>query len=74
MYNEFMVNHTYYQSMIANRTNRKLIIMAIVAVAIPLVYIVRGKLFSVKKFFIYIIPTALLFFTTAFVAIKDGIV
>lgn len=69
-----MLNHTYYQSMIANRTHRKLVIMAIVAVTIPLLYIVRKKRFSVKKFFIYIMPLALLFFTTAFVGIKDSIV
>lgn len=69
-----MANHTYYQGMIANRTNRKLVIMAIVSVAIPLIYIVRGKVFSVKKFFVYIMPFALLFFTTAFVMIKDSII
>lgn len=74
IYNEFMANHTYYQGMIANRTNRKLVIMAVVSVAIPLVYIVRGKVFSVKKFFVYIMPFALLFFTTAFVMIKDSII
>jgi cell division protein FtsW (lipid II flippase) len=74
IYNEFMANHTYYQSMMANRTNRKLIIMAIISVAIPLIYIVRGKIFSVKKFFVYIMPFALLIFTTAFVIIKDSII
>jgi hypothetical protein len=73
IYNEFMANHTYYQTMIASRTNRKLLIRAIVAVMIPLVYIVRGKIFSAKKFFVYIIPAALMLYTTAFVVVKDSI-
>ena len=74
IYNEFMANHTYYQTMIASRTNRKLFIWAIAAIMIPLVYIVRGKLFSIKRFFVYIIPITLMIYSTAFVVIKNGII
>jgi len=74
IYNEFMANHTYYQGMLASWTNRKLVLRAIVAVAIPLLYIVRGKVFSVKRFFLYYIPTSLLVYTTAFVMSKDAII
>ena len=74
IYNEFMANHTYYQSMLANWMNRKLFIRAIVAVCIPLMYIVRGKVFSIKKFFMYIVPITLIVYTTVFVSIKDSII
>lgn len=74
IYNEFMANHTYYQTMLASWVNRKLFIRAIVAVCIPLLYIVKGKLFSVKKFFMYIIPVTLLLYTTVFVVVKDAII
>jgi hypothetical protein len=59
IYNEFMANHTYYQTMLASRANWKLFVWAIVAVLIPLVYIIKGKTFSVKSFFMYVIPTTL---------------
>lgn len=74
IYNEFMANHTYYNSMFANRTNRKLFIGAIIAVCIPLFYIVRSKIFSVKKFFLYIIPLTLLLYSAVFVMFKDSII
>lgn len=74
IYNEFMANHTYYQGMLASWTNRKLVIRAIIAVSIPVMYIVRSKIFSVKKFFMYIMPIAIAVFTTAFVVVKDSII
>lgn len=74
IYNEFMANHTYYQTMLASRVNRKLVIWSIVAVCIPIMYIIRSKIFSVKKFFFYIIPITLIVFTTAFTLVKDSII
>src|SRR5574344_1767795 len=74
IFNEFMANHTYYQGMLASRTNRKLVIRSVVAVCIPLIYIIRSKVFSVKKFFLYIIPITLMFYTTVFIVVKDTIV
>lgn len=74
IYNEFMANHTYYQTMLASRVNWKLVIWSIIAVCIPIVYIIRSKVFSVKKFFMYIIPITLIVFTTAFTVIKDSII
>ena len=74
IYNEFMANHTYYQWMLASRVNRKLVIRSIIAVCIPIAYIIRSKVFSVKRFFMYIIPLTLIVFTTAFTVIKDSII
>jgi len=74
IYNEFMANHTYYQTMLSSRDNRKLVIRSIIAVCIPIVYIIRSKVFSVKKFFVYILPLTLMVFTTAFTLVKDSIV
>ncbi len=74
IYNEFMTNHTYYQTMLASRANWKLVIWGIVAVCIPIAYIIRSKVFSVKKFFVYIIPITLVVFTISFTMIKDSIV
>ncbi len=74
IYNEFMANHAYYQTMLASRVNRKLIIRSIVAVCIPIAYIIRSKVFSVKRFFITIIPLTLMFYTAAFTMVKGGIV
>lgn len=74
IYNEFMANHTYYQTMLASRANWKLFVWAIVAVLIPLVYIIKGKTFSVKSFFMYVIPTTLWLYTTIFVVTKDTII
>lgn len=74
IYQEFMANHTYYHAMLASRENRKLFIRSIIAVCIPLAYIIRSKVFSVKKFFMYIIPITLMLYTTVFIVIKDSIV
>jgi len=74
IYNEFMSNHSYYQTMLASRMNRKLVLRSIVAVCIPIAYIIRSKIFSVKKFFMYIIPLTLMVYTTVFVVIKDTII
>ena len=69
-----MANHTYYQTMLTTWPNWNLVIWSIVSVCIPLIYIVRSKVFSLKKFFIYVLPVALMVFTTAFTLIKDSII
>lgn len=74
IYREFMANHTYYTTMLASRANRKLVIRGLISVAIPIAYIIRSKVFSVKKFFLYIIPITLIVFTTAFTLVKDSII
>jgi hypothetical protein len=74
IYNEFMANHTYYQAMLASWVNWKLVIWSVIAVCIPIVYIIRSKVFSVKKFFVYILPLTLMVFTTAFTMVKDSII
>lgn len=74
IYNEFMANHTYYQAMFASWANWKIFLWAIVAIIIPLTYIIRAKVFSVKKFFMYIIPITLMIYTTAYIVIKDSVV
>lgn len=73
IYNEFMLNHTYYQTMFASWVNWKLVIWSVIAVCIPIVYIIRAKIFSVKKFFVYVIPVTLILYTIAFTVIKDSI-
>ncbi len=70
IFQEFMVNHTYYKDMLGSRANRELVIRAIIASLIPLWYIMKSKLFSLKKFFIWMLPAALLIFGVAFVMIK----
>jgi hypothetical protein len=74
IYNEFMLNHTYYQTMLATWANWNLVIWSVVAVCIPIAYIIRAKIFSVKKFFVYIIPITLIVYTIAFTLIKDSII
>lgn len=73
IYQEFMANHTYYQAMLTARANRKLVIRAIIAAVIPILYIIKSKRFFIKKFFLFIIPVSLLIFTTAFAVIRDGL-
>ena len=74
IYNEFMVNHTYYQTMLASRGNWKLVIWSIISVLIPIMYIIKSKVFSLKRFFVYIIPLTLMVFTTASTLVKDSII
>lgn len=69
-----MANHTYYQTMLASWGNRKLVIRSIIAVCIPIAYLIRAKAFSLKRFFIYIVPLTLMVYTTAFTIIKDSII
>lgn len=57
----FMANHTYYNGMLKNRTNRKLIIRAIISAIIPVFYIIKNKSFSIKKLIMYILIWLLLF-------------
>jgi len=74
IFQEFMLNHTYYSAMLATRSNRNLIIWAIIASAIPLRYILKSKVFSLKRFFIWLLPLGLLVFSVAHTIIKGGIV
>ena len=73
IYNEFMANHTYYFSMFWAWENRKIIIRAVIAAAIPLSYIIRNKKFSLKTFAMRILPTSLVFFGVAHILIKESI-
>ena len=74
VFTEFMANHTYYNDMLASRDNWKLIIWAVIACSIPLYYVTKAKVFSLKKFFVWILPAALLLFSVAHTMIKEGIV
>lgn len=78
IYNEFIANHAYYftaaPKIVANWANRKLFLWTIVAVGLPLLYIIRAKIFSVKRFFMFILPVSLLMYTTIFVVVKDTII
>jgi hypothetical protein len=74
IFQEFMANHTYYKDMFASRDNRKIVIRIIVAAVIPLWYIIKAKTFSLKRFFVRIIPITILFFSVAFTMIKEGVV
>jgi hypothetical protein len=69
-----MANHTYYQTRLASWPNWKLCIRAIIAAVIPIMYIIRSKVFSVKKFFLYVLPGALMLFAAAFAMVKEGII
>lgn len=60
--------------MFASWVNWKIVIRSIIAVAIPIVYIVRAKLFSLKKFFVYVLPVTLIVHTIAFTVLKDDII
>lgn len=60
--------------MLASRANRKLILRTIVSVLIPIVYIIKAKSFDVKKFFVYIIPLALVVDSIAMILVKDSII
>lgn len=60
--------------MFASWVNWKIVIWSIVAVCIPIAYIVRSKIFSLKKFFVYVIPATLILHTIAFTVIKDDII
>ncbi len=74
IYQEFMANHTYYQWMLASWTNWKLFLATITTVLLPLWYIFKKRTFSVKQFFVYILPMTIAIYTTLFVSIKDTII
>ncbi|MEI7562704.1 MAG: hypothetical protein WCJ39_03135 [bacterium] len=71
VFTEFMANHTYYKDMLTSRDNRKLVIRALVASTIPLYYVTKTKVFSLKKFFVWILPAALLLFSVAHTLCKE---
>lgn len=74
IYNEFMTNHTYYYTMFGDRTNWKIIIRWVVALMIPLGYILRNKKFSLKSLLISRLPFWLTIFGIAHVILKEGII
>jgi amino acid permease len=71
VFTEFMANHTYYKDMLISRGNRKLVIWAVISCGIPLYYVTKAKVFSLKKFFVWILPAALLLFSVAHTMIKE---
>ena len=73
IYSEFMVNHTYYNSMFASWENWKTVIAAIIAAWVPVLYLIINKSFSLKKFIIYLV-SGLLLFSLLHIRIKDGLV
>lgn len=73
IYSEFMINHTYYNSMFASWENWKTVIAAIIAAWIPVLYLIINKSFSLKKFIIYLV-SGLLLFSLLHIRIKDGLV
>lgn len=74
IYNEFMANHAYYYTMFGDRNNWKIIIRWIIALMIPLWYILKNKNFSLKKFLISRLPIWLTVFGIAHTIIKEGII
>jgi hypothetical protein len=74
IFQEFLSNHTYYKNMFASRQNRKIVVWVIISTIIPLWYIIKTKVFSLKKFFVRIIPVTLLVFSIAHTILKGGIV
>lgn len=73
IYNEFMLNHTYYYSMFGSRDNRNTIIRAIISSLIPILYLLFNKKFSLKDFAIKRIPIWLIFFGISHILIKETI-
>ena len=73
IYNEFMANHTYYYTMFASWENWKILIRGIVALMIPLGYILRNKKTSFKKLILSWLPIWLVVFWVAHTAIKESI-
>jgi hypothetical protein len=70
IFQEFMANHTYYGTMLASWANWKVIIRALISAAIPLRYILKSKTFSMKKFFIWVLPLGLIVFSVALAIVK----
>ncbi len=61
IFREFMANHTYYNTMFADLTNRKVLVWALISALIPVFYLLKSKKFSLWKFTISIFIWALLF-------------
>ena len=74
VFTEFMANHTYYNDMFTTRSNWNLIFWVLVACAVPVYYLIKTTSFSLKKFFIWMLPSSLLIFSVAHTIIKEGIV
>lgn len=58
---EFMANHTYYTSMFGDWKNWILILWAIISTALPIFYLLKNRIFSLKKFIIYLSSGLILF-------------
>lgn len=61
IFSEFMNNHTYYYEMFKSWENWKIVLSAILSAAIPGIYLLRNKEFSLKKFIIYLLVGLLIF-------------
>ena len=73
IFNEFMANHTYYNSMFSDGNNWKLIVRCLIAAGIPIAYILRSSKFSLKTFLTWMLPLGLLVFSAAHVSVKEQI-
>lgn len=73
IYSEFMSNHTYYNTMFGSWANWKLVIGAFLSAALPILYLIINKSFSLKKFLAYLLA-GLLIFGMIHMWVKDGFV
>lgn len=73
IFSEFMNNHTYYYEMFKSWENWKIVLSAILSAAIPGIYLLRNKEFSLKKFIIYLL-VGLLIFSLLHLIIKGWLV
>jgi len=61
IYNEYMVNHTYYYSMLSNWNHWWMIVGALISAFIPLAYVLWNKRFNLKYFIVYLFSWLWLF-------------
>jgi hypothetical protein len=73
IYSEFMLNHTYYNTMFGSWANWKLVIGAFLSVALPILYLIVNKSFSLKKFLAYLLSGLILFGLIHMIA-KSGLI
>ncbi|HRX64250.1 MAG TPA: hypothetical protein P5060_04050 [Candidatus Absconditabacterales bacterium] len=72
VFGEFMANHTYYLDMFSNGKNWWIMIGAIVSAFVPVLYLLKNKKFSLKKFTIFLF-VGLLLFSLLHMGIKGGL-
>lgn len=73
IFKEFMANHTYYNQMFSTWANWKLLLWAVISLWIPLWYLLKAKRFSLKTFFVWMLPLGLIVFSVAHTYIKEDI-